>query len=309
MVRPIARISLWGVLFCLLPLITAAQGYEISGESSLSGNVTLTIFDGDSSQHSHSTHIDRGLFLFSGSVSQPVLASLSHPSMHKPLYFYVENAEISIHLNASRPDASPIKGSRSNSEYRYLMERYRNSDDGNAFLRQYVRENATSIYAPFILYTQMQNIDEGALRQMIDQLSGNATHTYHYTLLRRWQRETPSVSEGSVMPNFAFANQRKEQVHFDDVRNPSGATLLIVGATWCDQCQNMVAYAERLVRDKHITLLYIRIDDSPAEWDAPFLKQLAIGHLPYIILVDGDGRVQARDVRQWELEDLVRRYE
>lgn len=306
MVRRIARISLWALLLWLPTLAAVGQRYEISGQCSLSGSITMTVFDGDSSSHTYNGHIDRGLFYFNGTVARPVLASLTHPSMPHPLYFYLENAEITINLNATHPEASLINGSRSNSEYRYLMERYRNEDDGNAFLRQYVREHSADIYAPFILYSHMQLMDEGTLRQLIGQLEGDATHVYHYTLLRRWQRETPSVSEGSEMPNFTFVDSHKNQVIFNKVRNTTGSTLLVVGSSWCDQCKSLVSRAERLTKDKNIAILYIRIDDSPAGWDAPFLKQLSVDHLPYVILVDADGRVLARDIRQWELDGFLR---
>ena len=308
MVRPtvLTKLCVWIVL--MLPMAVAGQGHEISGESSLSGSVTLTLFDGDSSSHTHTARIDRGLFLFSGTVKGPVLASLTHPSMRSPLYFYLENSAIAITLNASRPEVSLIKGSRSNSEYRYVMERYRSDADPNIFLREYVQDNPSSIYAPFILYSQMQQVDEGVLRQLIGKLTGAAVHTYHYTLLRRWQRETPSVSEGSDMPDFTFADSKRKQVKFSEVRDTAGATLVVVGASWCDRCGQMAARANRLVKDRAVSVLYIRIDDSPAGWDAPFLRQLSVDHLPYAILVGADGRVLARDIRGWELDGIIRSF-
>lgn len=292
------------LLVAFLPMAAGAQGYEISGESSLSGSVTLTVYDGDSTTHTHSARIDRGLFLFSGTVKGPVLASLSHPSMRRPLYFYLENSEITIALNATHPEASLIKGSRSNSEYRYFLERYLDAPEPGAYLRQYVREKPADIYVPFVLYSQMQSLDEGLLRGLIGQLSGAATHTYHYTLLCRWKRETPSVSEGSEIPNFTFTNENHKQVKFSAVRNTEGPTLIVVGASWCDRCKQFEARAQRIAKKRPLGIVYIRIDDSPAGWDAPFLKQLSVDHLPYAILVDAQGHVQARDVRDWELDGL-----
>ena len=307
MVRPTVPISLWVLLFLLLPLAAGAQGYEISGESSLSGDVTLTLFDGDSTTHTHSGRIDRGLFLFSGNVKGPVLASLSHPSMRRPLYFFLENTTLSIALNATRPEASLIKGSRSNSEYRYLLEQLRSAAEPSVFLREQVQAHPGNIYLPFILYSYMQSLDEGLLRQLIPLIEGPARHTYHYTLLQRWMRETPSVAEGSDMPDFTFVNEEKKQVKFSEARNTEGPTLLVVGASWCDRCQQFVNRARRSAKNRPVNILYIRIDDSPAGWDAPYLKNLSIDHLPYAILVDAEGRVQARDIRDWELDALLRK--
>ena len=155
-----------------------------------------------------------------------------------------------------------------------------------------------------ILYRQMSNIDDGTLRQLIGQIADAGKHTYHYTLLRRWLRETPTVTEGGEMPDFAFVNEQHKQVKFSAVRNTEGPTLIVVGASWCDRCKQFEVRAQRIAKKRPLGIVYIRIDDSPAGWDAPFLKQLSVDHLPYAILVDAQGHVQARDVRDWELDGL-----
>lgn len=295
----------WGFVLCFVCILlgwsTQAQGYNISGESSLSGVFTLTVFDGDSSSHTYTYKANKGMFLFSGQVESPVLASIQHPSMNKPFYFYIENSEISIALNATRPELSMVKNSRSNSEYRYLMERYRNAAEPNSFLTQWVKEHPNSIYTPWVLHEQMSNIDEGVLRQLITQISGEGRHTFHYTLLRRWMRETPAVSEGSEMPDFAFLNTQKERQTFSQVRNNNGNTLIIFSATWCDRCKTVENQAQRLSESKNMQVLTINIDDNPNGWDAHYLKQLSVDHIPYMIMVDKNGIVQARDLRSWEL--------
>lgn len=306
MARPIARTRLLVLLLWLFPLTVLSQGYEVSGECSLTGKVTLTIYDGDSSVHTYTDAIDRGLFFFRGAVAQPVLASITHPSMSQPLFFFLENSEISITLNATRPDASYIKGSRSNSEYRYILERYNASPDPSAFMRQYIRDNASSIYAPFFLYREMSNVDESAVRQCISQFKGAATRTYHFHLLRRWQEETPALSEGTEMPDFSFTNSNRKNVSYSQLRKRGNATLIYIGASWCDRCQQQLKQIERMLPDKSVTLISIRIDDHSAGWDAPYLKTLSVDHIPYLILVDADNLVQARDLRLWELENLIR---
>ena len=285
----------------LLPALCWGQHYEISGQSSLSGVFTLTVYDGDSTTH---TYTNKGMFFFSGNVGKPVLASIQHPTMNQPLFFYLEGSEISINVNATRPDASIIKGSRTNSEYRYLMERYYSSADPTAFLRQQMKENAGSIFLPFVLYHQMSNIDDGTLRQLIGQIADPGTHTYHYTLLRRWLRQTPAVSEGSEMPDFAFLDSQKQRRTFEESRNREGYTLVLFSASWCDRCQQQREKAEKVLAGKEVETLVINIDDNPNGWDAHYLQQLSVNHIPYMILVDEQGIVVARDIQAWELYKL-----
>lgn len=303
-VRRLTFLVLAVVLFSSQAL---GQGYEVSGECSLTGSITLTVYDGDSTSHSYTEKVNKGLFLFSGTVENPVLASLQHPSMTKPLFFFLENSDISIQLNASKPEVSHITGSRSNSEYRYVMECYRSEADPNGFLKQYLRKNSGSIYAPFILYQQMSSIDEEMLRQLVGQLQESACHTYHYYLLRKWMRETPSVSVGSEMPNFAYLDGNKERREFAQVRSEEGYTLIAFSASWCDICQQQRKDVDKAVRERDVKVVTINIDDNPNGWDAHYLQQLSVDHLPFMILIDRNGLVVARDVRAWELKGLLKK--
>lgn len=291
----------------LLPSTGRGQGYELSGESSLSGTFTLTLFDGDSTTHSFTAKSNKGRFFFAGSVDHPTLAKVEHPAMQEPLYFYLENASVAVSVNASRPEQSVIRGSRSNSEYRYLMERYRSASDPEGFLRQYVRENNASLFVPFILYRQMPVLDEGVVRQLVGQLTGEARREYHYCLLRRWMRQTPAVAEGSEMPDFAYLDSKKNRRTFAAVRDTSVFTLVFFAAGWCDLCAQQREQAARMLQGKEAELLVINIDDNPNGWDAQYLKQLSVDHLPFMVLVDKAGVVVSRDLRVWELEKAARR--
>lgn len=296
-------------LLCLLLFFPAvcgfAQGFEIKGESSLSGPITLTIYNGDSTSYTLTDKCRKGFFYFSGRVESPVLASLQHAVMPQPLFFYLENAEISIALNASRPEVSRINGSRSNSEYRYVLEQIRTAADPGAYLRQYVRANSSSVYVPYILYSQLSNFDEVLVRQLMGLLEGAALHTYHYTLLNRWASEVPAVAEGSDMPDFVYTDARKNHPHFKDTRSKTSPTLIFFGAHWCDRCNNQQKQVEALLKPTDIKLLPVFIDDNKAGWDDPYLQKLSINHLPYMILVDAEGRVTACDIRLWELPSAI----
>lgn len=295
----------WLCLLLLFPAVHGfAQGFEIKGESSLTGPITLTIYSGDSTSYTLTDRSRKGFFYFSGRVERPVLASLSHQAMPQSLYFYLENAEIAIALNASNPEASRINGSRSNSEYRYVLEQLRGAADPGAYLRQYVRNNASSVYTPYILYSQRPHLDEVLVRQLMNQLKGDALHTYHYTLLSRWAREVPAVAEGSAMPDFVYVDSQKGRHHFNEMRSTASPTLIFFGAHWCDRCKQQRQKVEQLLKGTDIQLLPVAIDDSKAGWDEPYLQQLAIDHIPYMILVDAEGNVTSCDIRLWELEEL-----
>lgn len=292
----------WLLLFLLLlPFGLSAQDFTVRMSGGKVGSYTLTIFDGDSTYHTQSVQVRKGDAVFQGSVARPVLASISHTSFRQPIYFFLENSEITIQLNPAAPESSPIKGSRSNSEYRYIVECLGTSGDAGSYLRQYVRGNPGSIYAPYLLYTQQPNLDDVQLRQLYELLDGAALHTYHYWKLTGYLRQVPALAEGCVMPDFEFFDGHRK-VHFEQVRSKESKTLLFFGAKWCDRCKEQQLQAAVMLKEKPTEMVVVRLDDDSRGWDAPYVSQLGIAHLPYIILIDSDGIVLARDLRIWELE-------
>lgn len=304
MVRLIVRTKRLFLLLLLIPAGLCAQGYTVRLNGVGTGVCTLTIYDGDSTFRTQSAQGQRGSAVFEGSVEKPVLASVSHASLKRPLYFYLENAEISIRLNSAAPEKSPIQGSRSNSEYRYLLECLVAEGDAGGYLRQYVRSHPESIYAPFLLYTQQPNLDDVQLRQLYELLRGDARHAYHYWELARHLSQVPALAEGCAMPDFEFTD-RHRKVRFEQVRSKESRTLLFFGAKWCDRCQQQQQQVAAMLKEQPTTMVVVRVDDDPRGWDAPCLQQLGIDHLPYIILIDSDGTVLARDLRVWELSERI----
>ena len=76
---------------------------------------------------------------------------------------------------------------------------------------------------------------------------------------------------------------------------------MVFGASWCDICSRDIATAEKICRDS-VKVVEVYIDADRRGWDVPYLAKLDISHLPYIIVLDGEGRIAGRDVRIWELE-------
>ena len=103
----------------------------------------------------------------------------------------------------------------------------------------------------------------------------------------------------------AYLDSQKKRHLFSETRNLDGATLIFFGANWCDRCKTQYTQASRLAESKQVSLIPINIDDNPNGWDANYLKQLAIDHIPFMILVNADGIVTARDIRIWELKQAL----
>ena len=303
MARPTAPTKLLLWLLWLTPLALQAQTFSITGTGAPQGKITLTLFDADSSTHTFACKTKQGEFTFEGNIDAPVLASLQSDDVRQALYFYLEPGSIAVSFNRRNPAASRITGSRSNSEYRYVMELQSSANDPANYLLQYIAQNPASIYAPFILYSQIGSTSELMAKQMIDMMEDEATHTYHYHSLLRWARQTNTLAEGDYMPDFSFIDNEGHTLRFANARNAEGNTLLLFGAHWCDRCQQQLDALAPLLPDT-VQVLAINIDNDKRGWDSPCLQQLAIDHIPYMMLVDREGKVIVKDLRGWEAQAL-----
>lgn len=297
----------------LLPILLAwaslcwGQRFELNVESNLTGTLTLTVYDGLTSSHSFEVKDSKGLFYFSGNVEAPVAAMLQHPAMKEPLYLFIEPSSISIQLNASRPGRSIVKGSRSSSEYRYLMECYYSASSGSDYLRDYIAQHPSSVYVPLVLYNLKGELEEGTLRRLVSQMEGAATKTYHYTMLQERMQQQPVLVEGVAIPDIEFCDSTRHSCRLSQKMDSTSSVLLVVGARWCDICQQQMKELPSVARNRAMQVISINIDDSPAGWNAPFLKTLGVDHVPYLILIDRDGKVLATDLRAWEVEEEIKR--
>ena len=48
--------------------------------------------------------------------------------------------------------------------------------------------------------------------------------------------------------------------------------------------------------------IVINIDNDKRIWDAPVMQKLGIEHIPFIVIVDKDHKIVARDIRVWEMK-------
>ncbi|MBQ4376489.1 MAG: DUF4369 domain-containing protein [Bacteroidales bacterium] len=297
-------LTLVGGLFCLLLFLTpsdaVAQRYTLKCYSSIKErySLVLTIYDGDTSFR-RNTITSYDAFAFYGSVKRPVLASLTSPRMNGTLFFYLENSDITITLDTEKPEASRIVGSRTNSQFRYALE---NCGNGNAeeCIENYVQQNPNSIFSPFMLYERLSMLPLERLKPLFDALDGDARNTYHYHLMADRIARAQAVTEGAQMPGIQYVDNNGRNVSFDTLRDTSRCNIILVGATWCASCRQIETSLNNAY--PYLKQHVILIDRQPQKWDAPGLQTIVADHIPYLLLIDKQGRVACRDLRQWELK-------
>ena len=294
-----------GLLFWL-PTFLWAQEFHVVGRSPLAikGRVTMIIYDGDSSFRSLPSATKGAEFSFSGTVRQPVLAELRHAQWPQPLFFYLENSEITITPNLQNPAASPVQGSRTNSLYRIALESCQ-GDHPKENLLQWVSQNPSSPFAPFILYENCLE-DYDLFNKHFNLLEGEALHTYHAHLLRRRLKALQCVTVGQKMPDVLLPDTLGKTLHLDSLRSDSSFTVIAIGARWCEQCLRTMNQLKKMAPTQGFVPIMLFIDSDKRGWDAPYLQQLAVDRIPYLILLDKEGTIVGRDIRIWELERVIK---
>lgn len=324
------------VLLTCLPGLPAAQGFTITGTvpQGVTGIAQLTLYIAGTRPQATRQRIRKGSFIFTGDVKQPTVASLSIGDK-APLYLWVENAEIAIAYNPAQPSSSRITGSRSNSEYRYALEICSqdavalggNGLNGVALL-QYVSEHLASRYSPFLLWLYY-NDDCDALDSLCCRMTGEATEAYHFPLLKRKVAAMRSSAESCKVPDVTIPfgqwdipagsnaaslastkikrlTKSSNMVPLDSLLS-STTTFLLVSPSWLENEKHQLdSLCAAIRRSKAVAqAVWAMSDKAPQGWDELYMQQLNIERLPYIILLDRQGKIVARDVRVWEAERLL----
>lgn len=282
-----------------------AQSFRVSvvTPAPSGSDFTLLIYDGDSIPRVLKPAKKKGPVFFTGTAKGAAYAELRHSKVAQPLPFFIENTEISISYKANDPESSPITGSRTNSELRYQLELC-NGDNG--CLARYVMDNPVSIIAPYIVDRYLSpSAEYETLSALYKSLGGEAVKTYHYRLLGQRLHRLEALADGKRMPDFAFTDLDKQTCHLDSVLVDSCHNIIVIGATYCRQCNGIEDELYKSFPQIHPVV--INIDQQKDGWDAPFLKQLEIDHIPYLILLDPERHIIARDLRIWQLQRMLKK--
>ncbi len=231
-----------------------------------------------------------------------MVAEIRHRRLAQPLFFYIENTDIKISLNEECPSNSPITGSRTNSEYRIARESLTQRIERNGDINGALNESS-SRFLPHILYDCATQLDFERLSSLYSLIDSSAFDTYHYKLLTQRLAKMQAISEGVKMADFVFYAQPQKTQHFDSIPFTENYRVVCFGAQWCDKCKDAEQAGSIIDGTEWINVM---IDNDPKGWDADYLELFAIDHIPFLILLDKENKIIARDVRVWQLPRLIK---
>lgn len=303
--------SLLSIVFLTLVCSAAGQGFDVSVNTGRvqRGSMEMLIYDRNDAPRRLTAKVAGGVATFSGKVKQPVYAELrvvqaitsTSSWASTPLPFFIENSQISIVFDTANPAASRVVGSRSNSQMRYQAELCR---DNIGSLRRHIFENPSEPYNAYLLYNFISSIDPAEMDTLIALLDGK--EAWHYRLVQKKTQQLRQLQEGQQLPSFTFTDSTGTVMSIDSLLADTSASpvharkAIIVGTTWCQQCNE----AAKTIKQNYpnLQVVYINLDQQKKGWDSPVAEALAIDHIPYIILLDSQGKILSHDIRPWELK-------
>ena len=299
----IKRLLLYVLLVSMAGTVVA-QSFRVSvnSPSRLGRDFELWLYDSDTLSQVIKTKSKKGPLVFVGKINGTSYAELRHNNMVRPLPFFIENADITINYNADDPEASPITGSRANSVLRYQLEQCGVSDV--ECLSRFVAENPSAAVSPYILdrYIAAQS-DYETIQRLYGMLSGEAQKAYHFKRLGSRLKIQSSLSVGKPLPLIEFADQDNRRLNTDTLFVEGKWNILLIGASYCRQCDNIKKEVKENFPD--VNMVTLNVDSLSSGWDSPFMKQLDIDHIPYLMILDKEKKIEARDVRFWEIKRII----
>lgn len=295
------------LLLASLPARGQSFNIRVAFKSTTRGVVTLSIFESDTTPRVMINKVSKGKVTFSGQVKQPCFAEMSTDT-GKKLGFFLENSTINVRFDEDNPESSAITGSRINSQYRYALEQGRLPDGKYdiSLLAAEVAKNRLALFSPTIIYRYIKPLcEKEKVSELVSLLDSNATKTYHYRLLMQQPKDSVLSTIDGKMPDIQFVDSYKKIFHTKYLLKDSTFDLLIVGASWCQQCKNAHDIVRRDAPD--VNVIVVNIDDDAKGWDSEIIQKLHIEHLPYLILIAPDNTIVAQDLRAWEVGRFVKK--
>lgn len=191
----------------------------------------------------------------------------------------------------------------------------------NAFAKMnaLIRKNADNVFAAYLQTAGSERIMElKPLKEIYALLSDKAKETAPGKILAERIADLEKVSIAATAPDFTLTTPEGKQVSLYSVKGK--LKIIDFWASWCGPCRaegkNVKAiYAD--YKDKGFDVLGISLDnkldawkkaikDDGIEWgqvsdlkgwDTPMTKLYDFSGIPYLLLVDGEGRIVAKNLR------------
>ncbi|GIJ95423.1 thiol:disulfide interchange protein [Capnocytophaga stomatis] len=303
------------------------HSYTIKGSvpKETKGKIYLLEFKNREYTPVDSVDIHNGNFKFEGKTSQPLLYSLRLNNKGKRANFFLENTNVTMHLNQDWTIES-IKGS----ENTQLFKTYDDINEKRALnLDSILKTDNNSPVIAYFLGRNAYMYDYPELVSLRKQISPELFKNTYIEELDKAISKLEKLQPGQPAPDIIMENPDGKTFKLTDLK---GKNILIdFWATWCPDCLKEIPSLKEIYKtyqQKNFTILSISLDRNKNSWKKAIADGLSWEHgfvenawksdaaqtytlrwLPTYILIDTNGIIIARTINSHkmieEIEKLV----
>jgi peroxiredoxin len=312
--------------------LTAESGFTISGTIAgiEEGKISLELLLANGKKELIKSKVVNGLFEFSGKVERTCMAIVSLPSNIGEISFFMDNENIEITGKADNLEKIVIKGSSSNDEFLQIANRCNRQKNPMQCLMNYVNENKSSVYSPFIVTSYLAPyLKTSELREIYSTLEGEAKNMYQYDLLGKHILELDKEEQvGEKIRNFTLENTKSEPVSLMDIAQKNKYTLIHFWASWDNKSLMQIKDLRQLYkrfRKDGLEIVSVSLDDSKTAWEntisvekmnwvnlsdlkrwsSVIVKLFDLTYIPQNILIDSKGNIIAKNLNMDEISERL----
>lgn len=312
--------------------LTAESGFTISGriEGIEEGKISLELLLANGKKELIKSKVVNGFFEFSGKVERTCMAIIYLPSSIGEISFFMNNENIEITGKTDNLERISIKGSAANDEFLQIANRCNRQKNPMQCLMNYVNENKSSVYSPFIVTSYLAPyLKTSELREIYSTLEGEAKNMYQYDLLGKHILELDKEEQvGEKIRNFTLENTKSESVSLMDIAQKNKYTLIHFWASWDNkslmQIKDLRQLYKRFKKDG-LEIVSVSLDDSKTawkntisvekmnwvnlsdlkRWSSVIVKLFDLTHIPQNILIDSKGNIIAKNLNMDEISERL----
>ncbi|SIN65652.1 TlpA disulfide reductase family protein [Chitinophaga niabensis] len=189
--------------------------------------------------------------------------------------------------------------------------------------KEFVQNNRNNVFSAYISdVVKDESFEKG--KELYGILSEQIQHNYFGKLLKQHVDELKISAIGAVSPDFKIRSETGELVSLSSLK---GRILVLdFWASWCGPCIQEMKYLKKMysgLEKGKIAFVSISLDDSPGKWkeayekeqvpwinlheekgwkDSEIRKLYGIHTIPFVVLLDEQGRIVAKNLRRGGLQ-------
>lgn len=304
------------------------QSYTIQGsvDGQTKGKVYLLEFKNREYTVVDSVDINNGNFKFEGNTSEPLVYSLRLNNVGKRANFFLENTNITLHLNQNW-EIETIKGDKNTQ----LFKQYDDLNEKRALnLDSILKTDNNSPVIAYFLGRNAYMYDYPQLVSLRKQIAPELLKNTYIEELDTAINKLEKLQPGNPAPDVIMENPEGKTFKLSDLKGKN--VLIDFWATWCPDCLKEIPSLKEIYKtynSKNFTILSISLDRNKKNWHKAIADGLSWEHgfvenawkseaaqtytlrwLPTYILIDANGTIIARTIESHkmieEIEKLVK---